>query len=122
MGAAQLRRASGAQNTILLGKEFPLGSPPFASFVLSDIDLAGFNSGAAAPKLNRNDVHEPPLALPSKELIEQFELNAQPMFELARPLDWRNADLRVRCDLLFPKPVPGEIDVSAAENAMEAAK
>lgn len=109
-------------NTTLWGKEFPLGSALFAYFVLSDIDLLGFNSGAAVPTLNRNDVHELPLVLPNKKLIAHFEATVQPMFDLVRSLERKNANLRTQRDLVLPKLISGEIDMSGAEAALEAAE
>lgn len=109
-------------NTTLWGKEFPLGSPLYAFYVLSAMDLAGFNSGAAVPTLNRNDIHDLPMALPPQELLRSFEQAVKPICQQGRLLHRKNANLRAQRDLLLPKLVSGEIDVSGAEAALEAAE
>ncbi len=109
-------------NTTLWGKEFPLDSPIYAFFVLSSLDLASYNSGAAVPTLNRNDVHNLPLTLPEPDILRRFEEVVQPMFLQGRLMDRKNANLRAQRDLLLPKLVSGEIDVNVAEAALEAAE
>jgi type I restriction enzyme, S subunit len=44
-------------NTALWVKEFPAAEPLYAFYVLSALELKQFNSGAAVPTLNRNDIH-----------------------------------------------------------------
>lgn len=99
-------------NTTLWGKQYPLGSVLFAFFLLSSIDLKGFNAGAAVPTLNRNDIHKLPVLLPPKQVLRQFDDAVQPMFGLKRNLQRKNANLRAQRDLLLPKLISGEIDVS----------
>ena len=108
-------------NTTLWGKEYPLGSRLYAFYLLSSIALEGFNSGAAVPTLNRNDIHGLPTLLPPKELIAAFETFTQPTFDLKSSLRNKNGNLRAQRDLLLPKLVSGEIDVSEAEERMEVA-
>jgi type I restriction enzyme S subunit len=109
-------------NTTLWGKKFPLGSPLFAFYTLSSIDLAGFNSGAAVPTLNRNDVHELPCPLPPRDLVTSFETLVEPMLQQGRVLGQQNTNLRAQRDLLLAKLVSGEIDVMCAETMLEAAE
>lgn len=99
-------------NTTLWGKQYPLGSVLFAFFLLSSIDLKGFNAGAAVPTLNRNDIHKLPVLLPPKQVLRQFDEAVQPMFDLKRNLQRKNTNLRAQRDLLLPKLISGEIDVS----------
>lgn len=109
-------------NTTLWGKEFPLGSPLYAFYLLSSLDLAGFNSGSAVPTLNRNDIHGLPLLLPPSDLLRRFEGMVQPMRKQLRVLELKNANLRAQRDMLLPKLISGEIDVSSAKELLEAAE
>lgn len=110
-------------NTTLWGKEFPLGSPYFAFFLLQSIDLKSFNAGAAVPTLNRNDIHGLPFNLPPNDLVQKFDEIVKPMFELKFLLEQKITNLRTQRDLLLPKLISSEIDVSeAAEAAQDAAE
>jgi len=99
-------------NTTLWGANYPLGSTLFAYYVLSSIDLKGFNVGAAVPTLNRNDIHGLPVIIPPKGIVEGFEEVAGPLLNLAEKLRRKSANLRAQRDLLLPKLISGEIDVS----------
>jgi len=99
-------------NTTLWGANYPLGSTLFAYYVLSSIDLKGFNVGAAVPTLNRNDIHGLPVSIPPKEIVQSFEKVAEPLHNLTEKLRRKNANLRAQRDLLLPKLISGEIDVS----------
>lgn len=100
-------------NTTLWVKEFKVGSPLYAYYVLSNIDLIGFNSGAAVPTLNRNDIHGLAVVKPTDEVLREFDAVARPMIKLKRGLELTNANLRNTRDLLLPKLISGELDVSA---------
>jgi type I restriction enzyme S subunit len=49
---------------------------------------------------------------PSKETIRLFSEIEKPIFETIENLLWKNANLRRTRDLLLPKLISGEIDVS----------
>ena len=100
-------------NTTLWVKQFAAGSPMYAFFVLQSIDLLGFNSGAAVPTLNRNDVHGLPVVRPTPDVLTAFDEIVGPMIRLKRRLELANENLRVTRDLLLPKLISGELDVSA---------
>lgn len=100
-------------NTTLWVKEYVVGSPLFAFFVLRSIDLAGFNSGAAVPTLNRNDIHGLPVMRPTADVLSRFDEVVEPLMQLARTLKRKNSNLRTTRDLLLPKLISGELDVSA---------
>ncbi len=104
-------------NTTLWVKEFRKVSPIYAYYLLTGLGLEGYNSGAAVPTLNRNDVHPIAINLPPRSLIEKFDYIAQPLLDQIRILDHQNTNLRRTRDLLLPKLVGGEIDVSAMEIA-----
>jgi type I restriction enzyme, S subunit len=50
--------------------------------------------------------------IPPKFIIEQFSGLEKPLFDLIENLLWKNTNLRRTRDLLLPKLISGEIDVS----------
>lgn len=99
-------------NTTLWGKEFRSATPELAFFVLKSIGLQQFNSGAAVPTLNRNDVSGHPVVVPPANIVGRFSELTGEMFELQFLLERQTAVLRITRDLLIPKLISGEIDVS----------
>ena len=53
-------------NTCLYVTDFQGNSPRFAYYLLSSLDLAGYNSGSAQPSLNRNYIYGMPLKIPQR--------------------------------------------------------
>jgi type I restriction enzyme S subunit len=106
-------------NTTLWGKEFPLGSTYHAFFVLQGIDLKGRNAGAAVPTLNRNDIHKLPVPVPPSEIITKFDSHVVPLFDLKKTLTNSNNALRRARDLLLPKLILGQINLSDTETELE---
>ena len=100
-------------NTTLWVKKFKVGSPLYAYNVLRSIDLTGFNSGAAVPTLNRNDIHGLTVLKPDANCLASFDEVALPMMRLKKRLESKNANLRATRDLLLPKLISGELDVSS---------
>ncbi len=107
-------------NTSLWIKEFKHGGPIFAYYLLSSLDLTGNNTGAAVPSLNRNIVHSMPTILPPLPMVSAFEAIAGDMRRNISALTDANTNLRTTRDLLLPKLISGEIEVRAAEEALEA--
>jgi len=56
-----------------------------------------------------------PILLPPKELIELFDNKVEPLLGLLFNLAKKNQTLRKKRDLLLPKLISGEIDVSNLE-------
>lgn len=108
-------------NTSLWIKEFKHGGPIFAYYLLSSLDLTGSNTGAAVPSLNRNIVHALPTSLPPLALVSVFEQIVGEKRRMIGSLTDANTNLRTTRDLLLPKLISGEIEVSAAEEELEAA-
>lgn len=102
-------------NTSLWVKEFRLSTPRSAYFLLSSLDLVRAASGAAVPTLNRNVVHALPAVCPPRELIDGWDLMALPMFESMERLRIQSKQLVEVRDLLLPKLVTGQIDVSSLD-------
>jgi type I restriction enzyme S subunit len=102
-------------NTTLWVKEFRKVTPIYAFYLLKSLSLEQYNSGAAVPTLNRNDIHGLPVIIPSAEILEKFNKNVEPLFILKKNLIKRNLNLRATRDLLLPKLISGEIDVEKLE-------
>lgn len=70
------------------------------------------SSDSAVPGLNRTYAHSLPLLQPSGVLAAAFERLVQPMFEQSQQLAEQNAQLARARDLLLPKLMYGQLDVS----------
>ena len=104
-------------NTALWAKEFPKAEPLYAYYVLSSLDLKQFNSGAAVPTLNRNDIHSLDTRIPPRQLQKKFQSEASAMLKQARTLDLQTQALRRTRDLLLPRLLSDQIDVEAIADA-----
>lgn len=71
------------------------------------------NSDAAVPGLNRNQAYALPFVRPDSSVLEQFVDAVKPMFSMHRVLREKNTNLRTQRDLLLPKLISGELDVSS---------
>jgi len=99
-------------NTALWVKEFPKAEPLYAYFVLSALDLAQFNSGAAVPTLNRNDIHGLVTLIPPRPLQRRFQDIVEAMFSRIRTLELQIQNLRNARDLLLPRLLSGQLDLT----------
>ncbi|HEX5336855.1 MAG TPA: restriction endonuclease subunit S, partial [Gallionella sp.] len=89
-------------------------APEQASYWLY-LALHQFNfvsSDAAVPGLNRNYAHGLQIVWPDAETRSAFETQAGPMFEQIQNLTQWNAELAKARDLLLPKLMSGQLDVS----------
>jgi type I restriction enzyme, S subunit len=102
-------------NTTLWVKEFRQSNAAHSFFLLSDLKLTGFNSGAAVPTLNRNDIHGLPCLLPDRDTLDAFNELVLPVFHLRRILEQKTALLQKTRDFLLPKLISGDISVEHRE-------
>ncbi|RWK21419.1 MAG: restriction endonuclease subunit S [Mesorhizobium sp.] len=79
-------------------------------------------TGAAIPRIILKDFKRLQLVTPPIALMQQFECSVHAIHSLCRTLSRTNRNLRTQRDLLLPKLISGEIDVSEAEEFMEAAE
>jgi type I restriction enzyme, S subunit len=105
-------------NTTLWVKEYRRSTPEVAYFLLQSLGLSGYNSGAAVPTLNRNDIGKLPQLLPSKSLVDQFSEYARNIFVLVQTLQRSNDFLRTTQTSLLPGLISGEIDVADLDIAL----
>ena len=68
--------------------------------------------GAAQQNISKEKVGEMPFVLPSMAIQRRFDEVVGPMQSMIRNLQERNRNLRTTRDLLLPKLISGELDVS----------
>lgn len=79
-------------------------------------------SGAIFNAVTKKDLQTLDLVCPPTAVVNNFELHAKPFWSTIRTLSDKNANLRAQRDMLLPKLISGEIDVSGAEGLLEAAE
>ena len=84
--------------------------------------LENLATGVAQQNLSPVKTEELEILLPNQDSIELFEAFAGAVMAQCSQLDETNANLRAQRDLLLPKLVSGEIDVSQAQAGLEAAE
>jgi len=92
-------------------KEFRRVTPLFAYFMLSEMNLAQYNSGASVPSLDRKVVHPVEILIPSGKVICQFDEYVGPLFEQIEHLSEANLRAADARDALLPKLMSGAIQV-----------
>lgn len=70
------------------------------------------SSDSAVPGLNRTYAHSLPVLQPSDDVAEAFERLVRPAFEQVQQLTEQNAKVAKARDLLLPKLMSGQLDVS----------
>ena len=79
------------------------------------------NNDAAVPGLNRSQAYSLPFVIPDSEILIEFEKLSENFFNSIRLLENKNTNLRRTRDLLLPKLISGEIDVSGLDIEVPAA-
>ena len=74
--------------------------------------IIAYANGTTVNMLSKEGLEKPKFAKPPKKLIELFEEIADPTFRLIEAYIDKNTTLRKTRDLLLPKLISGEIDVS----------
>ena len=74
--------------------------------------IAGRAHGVTMPNLNTRLLESVPVVLPPRTLQDRFESMTFPLAMLRETLTAKNANLRTTRDLLLPKLISGELDVS----------
>jgi len=92
-------------------------------YVYFNLRTQNFISGdAAVPGLNRNQAYSLPFILPKPDLLRFFSQSVEPIFHLLNLLKRKNEVLRQTRDLLLPKLISGELDVSELDITIPEAK
>jgi type I restriction enzyme S subunit len=98
-------------NTSLWVKEFRLVTPLIAYFLLSELGLGQFNSGASVPTLDRKTVHLLPVLIPSPLVQQTFDRVAAALFDQTRLLLSAASAARQARDALLPRLMSGALAV-----------
>ncbi len=98
-------------NTALWVKEFRRISPWFGYFLLSELGLEKFNGGASVPTLDRKVVHRLSVARPTDQLLNSFDEQVKPSFEIMDKLNQQNEQLAKARNLLLPRLMDGRIEI-----------
>ena len=85
----------------------------FVYFALRDLEF--IDSHAAVPGLSRDQAYGLPFVVPSAEVCNRFDEIISPIFALRRALCSATENLRATRDLLLPRLISGEIDVSGLD-------
>ena len=84
--------------------------------------LVELRHGAAQQNVSQAVIRNLEVSVPSQKIGIEFEGVCQPILSLAFNLQAQNRNLRAQRDLLLPRLISGEIDVSAAPAHLEAAE
>lgn len=84
--------------------------------------MKGVVSGVAIPRIILKDFAKFEIVFPPKDLSILWDDLISPNMALCQRLFRLNVNLRTQRDLLLPKLISGEIDVSAADELLEAAE
>ena len=87
-------------------------STNFLYLFMSNVAISGYITGAAQPKINQDNLNRISILSPPQDLLERFDKMIGPIFDNIATLDLKNINLRQNRDLLLPKLISGEIDVS----------
>ena len=87
-------------------------STNFLYLFMSNVAISGYITGTAQPKINQDNLNRILILSPSQDLLERFDKMIEPIFDNIVALNLKNTNLRQARDLLLPKLISGEIDVS----------
>jgi type I restriction enzyme S subunit len=98
---------------VLSAKSVPYS---YLYFAVTTDDFVGFltnhATGAAYPAVTASTFEAAPFLIPEEEVADQFHAVVAPMLDLSETLKRKNTNLRATRDLLLPKLISGELDVS----------
>jgi type I restriction enzyme S subunit len=76
------------------------------------VDISGYITGAAQPKITQENLNRIPVLVPSSDLLTNFNEIAQLIYRSIVLTEGKNKVLRQTRDFLLPKLISGELDVS----------
>lgn len=87
-------------------------STNFLYLFMSNVVISGYVTGTAQPKINQQNLNRIPVISPPQSVLEKFNQMIEPNFNNIVALNLKNVNLQQTRDLLLPKLISGEIDVS----------
>jgi len=88
----------------------------FLAVLVSSIDTIRWadqhSTGTKMPVIKWETLQTMPVLLPSQAVLRSFETSVQPMLQTVKMIFSRNQNLRRTRDLLLPRLISGEVDVS----------
>ncbi|RIE16106.1 restriction endonuclease subunit S [Candidatus Cryosericum septentrionale] len=94
----------------------------FLAVLLSSIDAIRWadqhSTGTKMPVIKWEVLRTMPVLLPSQAVLGSFETSVQPMLQTVKMASSRNQNLRRTRDLLLPRLISGEVDVSELDIAV----
>lgn len=100
-------------NTTLFVKDFKDSDPHWVYFLLGDQNFARQNAAGAVPGVNRNALHLLPIVIPPVDTQRRFGTRTLPMLRQIERLRRHSAVLQRARDLLLPRLISGEIELSS---------
>ena len=94
-------------------------STNFLYLFMSNVAISSYITGTAQPKINQHNLNRIPTLSPPQSLLDRFNKMIEPIFDNIVALDLKNANLRQTRDLLLPKLISGELDVSELDIATD---
>ena len=80
-------------------------------YVLSALDMASFNTGAALPSMTTDILYHLKIVVPSETLLEKFDDIVSGLYEQRTMLESKNNNLIKQRDLLLPRLMSGKLEV-----------
>ena len=87
-------------------------STNFLYLLMSNVAISSYITGTAQPKINQENLNRIPVVSPPRNLLEIFNQIVNPICDDIVILDRKNMNLRKTRDMLLPKLISGELDVS----------
>ena len=87
-------------------------STNYLYLLMSNVAISGYITGTAQPKINQENLNRIPVVSPPPDYLERFDQIVNPIYNDIVILDRKNINLRQTRDMLLPKLISGEIDVS----------
>jgi type I restriction enzyme S subunit len=99
-----------------------LGQSPVSTYFLyltmRQVDISGYITGAAQPKITQANLNRIPVLVPSEDLLQAFDRNCTPLLDEVAVLHRKQKNLRTTRDFLLPKLISGEVSVEGAEDTV----
>ena len=90
-------------------------SVEFLYLFFKQTNIKGFVTGAVQPKINQANLKSIPINIPTKNILSEFDVIIQPLFNLFIKNNNENQRLSEIRDSLLPKLISGEIDMSKVD-------